>query len=552
MRPAATAACGGGRRRRQRRSRAAGFNAATRASSTRPTRRAARSSSSTSRTPTRWDPQRRYYGLVLELRTGSTPASWSVLAEAGQGRPRARARPGHGPGRSPTAARPTPQAAGRHQVRGRLADHLQGHQVRHRARLRARTSLRRPDLPARRPGPGPEVPGPVQGQRPGQAGSEVGRDPGRQDHRLPPRRSRSGTSATCSPCPAGPGPAGQGHRRQVRQQAGLVRPVQVRSRTSPARALVAGPQHRSGTRHRPDPQGAAGQDRPELIVNANEIDNQLHRRRRTTSTPARPVCSRGAAKVLLERARRPTRTTPTTGFIRYFAITTKVEPFDNIHCRKAVHLRRRQDALQTARGGADAGGDIATNMLPPNIAGSDPTYDPYGTTRRASRRVDKAKEELKPCGKPNGFDTIIAVRNNRPAEAPAAEALQAALKNVGINADHRADDGALVPPASSARPSNVHKQGLRPDHVRGWGADFPTGYGFLRCWSTAGTSCRPATTTRRDQRPGDRQADRQGQRARPTRQGRRDLDADQPQGHGAARHYVPFVYDKASTAATRG
>ncbi len=35
--------------------------------------------------------------------------------------------------------------------------------------------------------------------------------------------------------------------------------------------------------------------------------------------------------------------------------------------------------------------------------------------------VEKAKEELKACNKPNGFKTTIAVRNNKPVEVATAE-----------------------------------------------------------------------------------------------------------------------------------
>ncbi|MFC5008694.1 ABC transporter substrate-binding protein, partial [Dactylosporangium cerinum] len=129
-----------------------------------------------------------------------------------------------------------------------------------------------------------------------------------------------------------------------------------------------------------------------------------------------------------------------------------------------------------ARGGADAGGDIATNMLPPNIAGHDPALDPYNT-KSGKPQIDKAKEELAACGKPTGFDTVIATRN-AGKEPKTAEALQAALKNVGINARLDPTDASLYFRSTIGAPSNVHAKGYGL-MMAGWGADFPTGYGFL-------------------------------------------------------------------------
>ncbi|GHF21741.1 ABC transporter substrate-binding protein [Streptomyces fumanus] len=171
---------------------------------------------------------------------------------------------------------------------------------------------------------------------------------------------------------------------------------------------------------------------------------------------------------------------PVSGYIRYAVFPQSVKPFDNEHCRKAVIYGADHVSLQTARGGPVAGGDIGTNMLPPSVPGSEgQKYDPYemaGANKNGN--VAKAKEELKACGKPNGFKTTIAVRNNKPVEVATAESLQASLKKVGITVDIDQYDGAQTPGIIGS-PSNVKKKGYGII-IMGWGPDFPSvqGYGL--------------------------------------------------------------------------
>ncbi|WP_432979513.1 ABC transporter substrate-binding protein [Dactylosporangium sp. CA-233914] len=182
------------------------------------------------------------------------------------------------------------------------------------------------------------------------------------------------------------------------------------------------------------------------------------------------------ARILQNAANKRNADAPNTGYIRFFSISTKVAPFDNVHCRKAVQYATDKVAMQNARGGPDAGGDIAINMLPPGIAGYDPKLDPYNT-KSGKPQIDKAKEELALCGKPNGFDTVIASRNTGK-EPISATALQEALKKVGINATLDQTDPSVYFRSTIGSPSNVHAKGYGL-MMAAWGADIPTGYGFL-------------------------------------------------------------------------
>ncbi|MFB7058707.1 ABC transporter substrate-binding protein [Streptomyces vinaceus] len=166
-----------------------------------------------------------------------------------------------------------------------------------------------------------------------------------------------------------------------------------------------------------------------------------------------------------------------TGFIRYAVFPQTVAPFDNIECRKAVIYAADHKSLQTARGGPQAGGDIAPNMLPLGIKGSDGKYDPYGVlTNDGKPDVEKAKAALKACGKEGGFKTTIAVRNNKPVEVATAVSLQNALKQVGIDAQVEQFDGAQTSGIIGS-PKVVKEKGYGII-IMGWGADFPTGQGF--------------------------------------------------------------------------
>jgi peptide/nickel transport system substrate-binding protein len=214
-----------------------------------------------------------------------------------------------------------------------------------------------------------------------------------------------------------------------------------------------------------------------LQMQPDEIDNGLLDGTFDLDPGQTGVQQAAQAKILLDPAKKANADEPNTGFIRYVAISTKVPPFDNVHCRKAVHYALDKTAMQTARGGADAGGDIGVNMLPPNIAGYDANLDPYNT-KSGKPQVDKAKEELKACGKPDGFNTVIAARN-KGKEPKTAEALQQSLAAVGIKATIDVSDASLYFRSTIGSPANVAKKGYGL-MIAGWGADFPTGYGYMQ------------------------------------------------------------------------
>jgi peptide/nickel transport system substrate-binding protein len=214
-----------------------------------------------------------------------------------------------------------------------------------------------------------------------------------------------------------------------------------------------------------------------LKVDANDIDNRLLAGDADIAIDGTGVQQAAKIKILNDPKLKANTDDPVTGFLRYVAINTTIAPFDNVDCRKAVLYAADHSALQTAYGGPTSG-DIATTTLPPNIVGYEKA-DTYGFLANPNGDVAKAKDALAKCGKPNGFSTVITARANRPKEVAGATALQQALAKVGITAQIQTyPSGQYFSNfAGSTAFVKQHNIGLM---FMGWGADWPSGYGFLQ------------------------------------------------------------------------
>ncbi|WP_375165739.1 ABC transporter substrate-binding protein [Streptomyces sp.] len=230
-----------------------------------------------------------------------------------------------------------------------------------------------------------------------------------------------------------------------------------------------------------DPIRPALPDRIEVtfVADANEMDERLLSGEFDLDLNGTGLSRAAIAKALGSADLKANLDNPSTGYVRYAAFPRSVKPMNNIHCRRAVIFAADHRELQTARGGPIVGGDIAPNMLPLSIAGSDRTYDPYGVlANNGKANLEAAKKELKACGRPNGFSTTIAVRKNVPVEVDTALALQKALKKVNINTKIDQVDGAATFGVFKS-PKAVKDRGYGVI-LMGFAADFPTGQGFLR------------------------------------------------------------------------
>jgi peptide/nickel transport system substrate-binding protein len=226
-----------------------------------------------------------------------------------------------------------------------------------------------------------------------------------------------------------------------------------------------------------DPNRKPLPDRVEVALNVNsdDIDNRLQSGDLDVAIEGTGVGPSAQGKILADQTLKANTDSAVSTRLWYTALNPDVAPLDNIHCRKAVEYAADKTGYQRAYGGA-TGGDIASNLLPPVIPGSE-KFDTYPTPGNAGD-VAKAKDELAQCGQPNGFTTGISYRAERPKEKATAEALQQSLAKAGINLEIKpfplTDYGKLY--AGKPDFAKANALGLI---VYGWAADWPDGYGFL-------------------------------------------------------------------------
>uniref|UniRef100_UPI003FD70EC4 ABC transporter substrate-binding protein n=1 Tax=Streptomyces corallincola TaxID=2851888 RepID=UPI003FD70EC4 len=181
------------------------------------------------------------------------------------------------------------------------------------------------------------------------------------------------------------------------------------------------------------------------------------------------------AQVLTDTAKKAGTDNTFGGRLVYMAINTKVKPFDNVACRKAVQFAIDKASVQTAEGGPIRG-DIASTVLPPDIPGYVKS-DVYATDGNKGD-VAKAKEQLKACGK-TAINTNISARSDRQPEIDAATAIINSLKKVGINASLKQYPSGKYFTDYAGVPKFTEKQNIGLIMMQ-WGADWPSGYGFLQ------------------------------------------------------------------------
>jgi peptide/nickel transport system substrate-binding protein len=228
-----------------------------------------------------------------------------------------------------------------------------------------------------------------------------------------------------------------------------------------------------------DPNRPALPDRYEITlgVEANDIDNRLISGDLHIDLAGTGVQPASLSRVLTDENLKAQADNPVAARLWYTSINPKVKPLDNIECRKAVLYATDRTGYQSAYGGVFAGGDIATTLLPPQIPGYQ-QFDLYPAGADNKGDVEKAKAALTACGQPNGFETNMAYRADRPKEKATAESLQQSLARVGIKL-------TLKPlPTGDYFSLYVGKPSYRDGEniglaTNGWAADWNDGYGFL-------------------------------------------------------------------------
>ncbi|WP_035804753.1 ABC transporter substrate-binding protein [Kitasatospora mediocidica] len=147
-------------------------------------------------------------------------------------------------------------------------------------------------------------------------------------------------------------------------------------------------------------------------------------------------------------------------------MNTSKPPFDNAKLRLAMQYAVDKEAFQSAVGGP-ALADIATTYLPPALTAGT-AVDHFKIPAAGDQA--KAKQLLADAGYAGGFSTDITVSTGAKQQA---EAIQASLKNVGINVTINAVDASTV---NSVIGDKSKQTGLA---IAGWCPDYPSAATFL-------------------------------------------------------------------------
>jgi len=228
-----------------------------------------------------------------------------------------------------------------------------------------------------------------------------------------------------------------------------------------------------------DPNRKALPDQYDVTIgaNADDIDNQIIAGTIQVDIAGTGVQPAALGRVLGDPTLKARADNPSSSRLWYTAINPNVAPLTNIECRKAVMYATDKTLYQQAYGGPLAGGEIATNLLPPVIPGFQKlNVYPAGPDNKGD--LAAAKDALQKCGQPSGFATNISYRAERPKEKSTAEALQQSLGRVGIKLTLKPFPTGDYLALYAVKPSyaNGNKLGLM---VYGWGADWNDGFGFL-------------------------------------------------------------------------
>jgi peptide/nickel transport system substrate-binding protein len=220
-----------------------------------------------------------------------------------------------------------------------------------------------------------------------------------------------------------------------------------------------------------DPVRAALPDRIEVTekVAAADVDARLLAGTADADPAGAGVQPRARQAILASPATRARADNPRTGLVRYAMLPAGVPPFDDAHCRRAVQYAVDHRAVQDANGGPVAG-DIATTVLPPTAEG-------YQAAPGHTRDLARARAELRACGHPDGFTTVIAVRDDRPQDIAVAAALTRSLGQAGIRAT-TTRLSVFRWGSTAGSPAYVHAHHLGVV-IGSWAADRPSGYDFL-------------------------------------------------------------------------
>ncbi len=216
-------------------------------------------------------------------------------------------------------------------------------------------------------------------------------------------------------------------------------------------------------------------DKVVLTIDSDPADADAKLKAGTVDANASAAVTAGfQTQILTQPSLKQNADDPETALTQYLAVMPSVIP--NVNCRQAIFYASNKAALLQAYGGA-VSGTVAGSMTPPGIQGYNPTTNPYPVGADNTGDLVKAKAALVACGKPNGFSVKMAYATPSQHALKAFTAEQQALSRVGITVTAATADASSYYSTFIGSPANIKNQGLGIA-IAGWGADFPTGYGF--------------------------------------------------------------------------
>jgi peptide/nickel transport system substrate-binding protein len=221
----------------------------------------------------------------------------------------------------------------------------------------------------------------------------------------------------------------------------------------------------------------------QLNVSQDQIDQELLHGQLDVDLDGTGVGTTAQSQILANPTLKAQADDGYTNALTYMTINTTVKPFDNINCRQAVEYAVDKTTVQSALGGAIGGGDIASTLLTPNMAGYQQSnqYPSPGNQGDPSAAKTKlaACEAAEPSFFSNGQLTVnLSARADRPKEVNSAVAIQAALKlaNINVNIDKFPSSTYFSQFAGNGSYVAAHSIALS---MMKWGADWADVYGDL-------------------------------------------------------------------------
>ncbi len=237
-----------------------------------------------------------------------------------------------------------------------------------------------------------------------------------------------------------------------------------------------------------DPEGihkvTASKITVQLNLGQDQLDQQLLHGQLDVDLDGTGVGTTAQSQILANPTLKAQADDGYTNALTYMTINTTVKPFDNKACRQAVEYAVDKTTVQSAQGGAIGGGDIATTLLTPNMAGyaQSNQYPSPGNQGDPS----KAKSLLQICqqAEPDEFSSKgelnvnLSARSDRPKEVNSAIAIQAALKLAGINVNIMKYSSDKYFSAFAGNTAFVKSNRIALSMMK-WGADWADAYGDL-------------------------------------------------------------------------